>query len=128
MCPEKILPGECLPCVWGNSPERLETLEDVQAAMDLIMRHWYDVLRSLPQSAMGYAPLYDEDGSTGEILREFSCCGFERAIRLRADTLESGVGVAAVSVYMMLALYDLAEGQSDLPKASVKTLTEETST
>ncbi|MEW9922379.1 UPF0149 family protein [Marimonas sp. MJW-29] len=124
--PEMVMPGEWLPCVWGNSPEHLE---DVEAAMDLIMRHYNDVARSLTPPAMGYAPLYDEDTRTGEILWESWCCGFERAMRLRPDTweriVESGDEEAAASVNMMLALYNIAESQSDLPKASVKALTEE---
>lgn len=129
VCPEMVMPGEWLPCVWGNDPEHLETLEDIQAAMDLIMRHYNDVARSLTPPAMGYAPLYDKDGRTGEILWESWCCGFERAMRLRPDTweriVESGDEEAAASVNMMLALYNIAKGQSDLPKASVKALTEE---
>jgi len=106
VCPELVMPGEWLPCVWGNNPEHLETLEDIQAAMDLIMRHYNDVARSLTPPAMGYAPLYDEDRRTGEILWESWCCGFERAMRLRPDTweriVESGDEEAAASVNMML--------------------------
>jgi uncharacterized protein len=50
-------------------------------------------------------------------------------MRLRPDAWErivkSGDEEAAASVNMMLALYDIAEGQSDLPESSIKTLTEE---
>jgi len=38
VCPEMIMPGEWLPCVWGISPEHLETLEDVQAEPPLVCR------------------------------------------------------------------------------------------
>lgn len=106
--PEMIMPGEWLPCVWGNSTEHPETLEDVQAATDLIMRHYNDVARALTPPAMEYGPLYDEDKRTGEIL----CCGFERAMRLRPETWErivqSGDKEAAASVNMMRALYNIA--------------------
>jgi uncharacterized protein len=129
VCPEMVMPGEWLPCVWGISPEHLETLEDVQAAMDLIMRHYNDVALSLTPPALEYGPLYDEDRRTGEILWESWCCGFERAMRLRPNTweriVESEDEEAASSINMMLALCNIAEGQSDLPKASIKTLRDE---
>jgi len=129
VCPEMILPGEWLPCVWGTSAESLETVEDVQAVTDLVMRHYNGVARALTPPAMDYGPLYEEDLRTGEILWESWCCGFERAMRLRPDVweriVESGDEEAAASINMMLALYNLAEGQSDLSKASAKALAEE---
>ncbi len=129
VCPEVIMPGEWLPYVWGTSTEPLETLEDVQAVNDLVMRHYNDVARSLTPPAMDYGPLYDEDKRTGDILWESWCYGFERAMRMRPDTweriVESGDEEAAASINMMLALYNIAEGQSDLSKASVKALTKE---
>jgi uncharacterized protein len=129
VCPEMIMPGEWLTCVWGENTEQFEALADVQLATDLIMRHYNDVAQSLTPPAADYGPLYDEDQRTGEILWESWCCGFERAMRLRPDAWErivkSGDEEAAASVNMMLALYDIAEGQSDLPESSIKTLTEE---
>ncbi|SEN21690.1 uncharacterized protein SAMN04488077_113109 [Roseovarius tolerans] len=129
VCPEMIMPGEWLPCVWGNSAAQFETAEDVQRLTDLIMRHYNDVAQSLTPPEMEYGPLYDEDKRTGEILWESWCSGFERAMRLRPDTwihiVGSGDEEAAASVNMMLALYNIAEGKSDLPKSSVKSLTEE---
>lgn len=129
VCPEVIMPGEWLPCVWGTSAEPFETLEDVQVVNELVMGHYNDVARSLTPPAMGYGPLYDEDKRTGDILWESWCCGFERAMRLRPDTWErivqSGDEEAAASVNMMLALYNIAEGQSDLSEASVQALTVE---
>jgi uncharacterized protein len=127
--PEMILPGEWLPCVWGSSMEHLESLDDIQGITDLIMRHYNDVALSLTPPDMEYGPLYDEDTRTGEILWETWCCGFERAMRLRPDAWErivdSSDEEAAASVNMMLALYNIAEGHSDLPKASITALTEE---
>lgn len=127
VCPKMIMPGEWLPCVWGTSTEPLKTLEDVQVITDLVMRHYNDVAQSLTPPALDYGPLYDEDKRTGEILWESWCCGFERAMRLRPDTwegiVENGDEETAASVNMMLALYNIAEGQSTLSKASVKSLT-----
>ncbi len=127
--PEMILPGEWLPCVWGRNIDHLETFDDVQGITDLVMRHHNDVALSLTPPDIEYGPLYDEDTRTGEILWETWCCGFERAMRLRPDAWERIVDSddeeAAASVNMMLALYNIAEGHSDLPRASITTLTEE---
>ncbi|KIN61769.1 YecA family protein [Sulfitobacter noctilucae] len=71
VCPEMVMPGKWLPCVWGSIPERYEPLEDVQAAMDLIMRHYNDVALSLTPPVIEYGALYDEDKRTGEILWEW---------------------------------------------------------
>ncbi len=104
-------------------------MEEVQSLTDLITRHYNEVARALTPPAMDYCPLYDEDKRTGEILWESWCCGFERAMQLRPDAweriVESSDKEAAASVNMMLALYNIAEGQSDLPAASINTLTEE---
>ncbi len=129
VCPEMVMPGEWLPCVWGDGTDAFETLQDIQSATALITRHYNDVARSLAPPVIEYAPLYDEDQRTGEILWESWVCGFERAMRLRPDAWErivrSGDEEAAASVNMMLALHRIAEGQSDLPHASVIALTEE---
>ena len=129
VCPEIIMPGEWLSCVWGSSTEHLETPKDVQSVTDLLMRHYNNVAQSLMPPANDYGPLYEEDTQTGEILWETWCCGFERAMRLRPDAweqiAESKDDDAAASVNMMLALFDIAEGQSDLPNASIKTFTAE---
>jgi uncharacterized protein len=129
LSPEMIPPGEWLPCVWGSSMDHLETFDDVQGITDLVMRHYNDVALSLTPPDMEYGPLYDEDTRTGEVLWETWCCGFERAMRLRPNAWErivdSGDEEAAASINMMLALYNIAEGQSDLPKASIAALTEE---
>ncbi|MEI4263679.1 UPF0149 family protein [Roseovarius sp. D0-M9] len=129
VCPELIKPGEWLPCVWGNSSEHLETLEEVEALTDLVMRHYNAVAQSLTPPAMEYGPLYDEDTRTGEVLWESWCNGFERAMRLRPDAwdriVQCGDEEAAASIAMMLALYNIADGQSDLPSTSIGSLTNE---
>lgn len=127
--PDMIMPGEWLPLVWGPAgTERFDTLEEVQQAADLIMRHYNAVARSLTPPDGLYSPVFDEDKRTGEILWELWICGFERAMRLRVDAWErialSGDEEAAACVNMMIALYDIAEGQSDLPKKSIRELTE----
>lgn len=129
VCPEMVMPGEWLPCVWGNSTDIFESPEDLETATNLIMRHYNAVARSLTPPVIAYAPLYDEDTHTGDILWESWTCGFERAMRLRPDAwgriLESADEEAVASVSMLLALNDIAEERSKLPKATIRMLTEE---
>ncbi len=129
VCPEMVMPSEWLPLVWGEGDNQFATLEALQAATDLIMRHYNDVAISLTPPHIEYGPLFDEDKRTGEILWESWACGFEQAMRLRMDAweqiVESADEEAGSSVTMMLALYNIAEGKSDLPKRSVRELTQQ---
>lgn len=129
VCPKMIMPSEWLPCVWGDGTEHFDTLEDVQSASNLIMRHYNDVACLLAPPKMEYAPLYDEDTRTGEIIWESWAVGFERAMQIHPDVweriVESGDEEASASINMILALYNIAEGQSDLPQSSIDALTEE---
>lgn len=129
VCPDMIMPSEWLPIVWGDGDASFEALDELEAATTLIMRHYNDVVASLMPQHIDYGPLYDEDKRTGEILWESWACGFERAMRLRMDAweqiVESSDAEARSSVTMMLTLYDIAEGKSDLPKKSIKELTQQ---
>ena len=128
VCPEMIMPSEWLPCVWGDGADHFSTIEALQSATDLVMRHYNDVAVSLTPPHVEYGPLYDEDTRTDEILWESWVCGFEQAMRLRMDAweqiVESSDEGAGASVTMMLALYNIAEGNSELPKKSIKELTQ----
>ncbi len=129
VCPEMIPPSEWLPLVWGegNDPG-FETKGDMQRALDLVMGHFNEVARSLTPQDIDYSPVFIEIEATGEVLWEDWVCGFEQAMQLRMDAweqiVESPDEEAASSVTMMLALYAIAEGTSDLPDASVNELTE----
>ena len=130
VCPEMIKPSEWLPAVWGPSgaPD-FGTDMDLQHALDLIMGHYNDVVRSLMPPEIDYGPVFDQDMRSGEILWETWVSGFEHAMRLRADAweriVESPDEDASAAVAMMLALSNIARGESDLPANSVKELTEQ---
>ena len=129
VCPQMILPAEWLPRVWGDGEARFETVDQAEGVTTLLIRHYNNVAQSLSAPGVEYAPIYDEDRRTGEVLWESWCHGFEQAMRLRPDTwaqiVESGVEEAAASVNMMIALADIAEGRSDLPQTSIDALTDE---
>lgn len=127
--PEMIMPSEWLPCVWGqDGAAHFATLEEMQRVSDLIMRHYNDVSQSLTPPGE-YAPLYDEDLSSGDVMWELWVTGFERAMRLRPDAWErialSGDEEAAACVNLMLALFNIAENQSDLAQKSIRELSEQ---
>lgn len=128
--PEVIKPSEWLPLVWGDEGlDAFPNLESVQEITDLIMRHYNDVAGSLLPTHVEYGPLFDEDTRNGDILWESWVCGFEQAMRLRSEAwagiVESGDEEASACVNMLLALYNIAEAQSDLPKKSVRDLMEQ---
>jgi uncharacterized protein len=126
--PDMIVPSDWLPLVWGAGDAPFDALFDLRTATNLIMRHYNDVARMLTPPQTDYAPLYDEDTVTDEILWEPWVWGFEQAMRLRPEAweaiVESADAEASASVNMLLALHDIAEGRSELPPASIDALTE----
>jgi uncharacterized protein len=128
--PDMIPPSEWLPQVWGpGGAPQFESEADLQRALDLIMGHYNEVARALRPPDIELSPVFDEDQRNGDILWEMWVLGFEQAMRLRMDSweriVESSDKEAASSVTMMLALYQIAEGKSDLPASSIGELTEQ---
>ncbi len=126
--PDMIAPSEWLPLVWGDDVSPVfSSPEEAQSTTAMIMAHYNVVAQSLTPPVIDYAPVFDVDTRTDETLWESWAMGFERAMRLRMDAwtriVESGDEEAASSVTMMLALYEIASGDSDLPKDSKEELT-----
>ena len=127
--PELISPGEWLPLVWGKSNKlEFDTEEELQAALDLIMAHYNDVAGMLAPPIVEFSPLYDTDFNSDETWWESWVCGFEQAMRLRPDCWEALVDgddtEAGSSVLMMIELYNIADGKTELPEAKIDELTE----
>ena len=128
VCPEMIPPSEWLQCVWGPSGKpQFQTEAAMQEALDLVMGHYNEVAQSLVPPEIDYGPVFDQDKRSGDILWDRWVTGFEQAMSLRKNAweriVESSDEEAASSVNMMLALYGIAKGNSDLPRSSVKELT-----
>lgn len=128
--PEMIPPSEWLPHVWGPGGMPAFEYEDaLQQALDLIMGHYNEVAQALSPPNVELSPVFDEDQRTGDILWEMWVLGFEQAMRLRMNAweqiVESPDEEAGSSVTMMLALYQIAKGNSDLPESSIAELTEQ---
>jgi uncharacterized protein len=90
------------------------------------MEHYNGVARSLMPPETEYGPVFEHDTSTDEIIWEMWVSGFERAMHLRMNAwqriVESDDEDAAASVSMILALYSISEGDSDLPESSIADL------
>ena len=128
VCPEMLPPGEWLPVVWGVHAPNFENEADLQAALDLIMAHYNDVARDLMPPNVSCSPVYDHDTRTDEILWEGWAFGFEQAMRLRSHLweaiVESDDEEASSSVLMMLELYNIADGKSELTETQIDELTD----
>lgn len=129
VCPEIIPPSEWLPVVWGTSRKPdFESEAELQSALNLIMSHYNEVAAGLAPPDVEFAPVYDHDTRTDEILWEGWACGFEQAMWLRPhlweQIVESGDEEASSSVLMMLELYNIADGKSELTEAQIDELSE----
>ena len=80
VCPDLIKPSEWLPLVWGYEGASLESEQQAQTVMGLIMGHYNDIIGQLDRG--GYRPIYDFD-IDDEILWESWIGGFWRAVLLR---------------------------------------------
>jgi len=130
VCPEMIRPSEWLPHIWGPSglPE-FGSETELQRALDLIMGHYNDVAQSLTPPEFEFGPLFDRDTRSDGILWEMWVSGFERAMRLRMGAwervVESADEDASSAVSLILALHEIARGDSELPKSSIEKLSAE---
>ncbi|MGC1497914.1 MAG: UPF0149 family protein [Sulfitobacter sp.] len=128
--PQMVPPSEWLPVVWGTpEPPAFENEQEMEAALDLIMAHYNEVAIALSPPNFELGPIYEQDTRTDEMLWEGWVFGFEQAMRLRPDgwqeIVESGdEEAAASSVLLMLELYNISDGKSELSAAQIDDLTE----
>ena len=86
--PDMVPPGGWLKHIWagddGEGVPHFEKMEDFQHLIDLIMRHYNDVLASLDQPG-NYEPLFDIDTRNEDILWEMWIEGFVQAMDLEPN-------------------------------------------
>lgn len=86
--PDMVSPSTWLKQIWGGDDgeelSQFEKFDDFQHLIDLIMRHYNDVLASLAQPG-GYEPLFDIDTWNHDILWEIWVEGFAQAMDLAPD-------------------------------------------
>ena len=127
VCPEMIPPSEWLSLVWGeDAAPSFPSLEAYQSALDQVMAHYNRVVRSLSPPSSGFLPVLDVDPMSGETLWEFWIEGFERAMALRPESweaiVESDDEEAAASISLILVLYQISKGTSELEETAVDEL------
>ena len=125
VCPETIPLFEWQPPVWGDEGAvPFGGLWKAEVASRIVADHYNRISESLFYGSEQYVPLYEVDDESDEPLWEPWISGFERAMRLRPDAWErvvdSGETEAAASVNMILALYDIGQGQSDLAEEAIE--------
>ena len=117
VCPDRIMPSEWLPGVWGRD-RVFEDTADAEAAIAMVIGHYNRVALELAERPEDYAPVLGFDPDSGATLWEPWIAGFERAMRLRSDAWGrialSDDEEASASVSTIVALYDLLRGRSDI--------------
>ena len=129
VCPELISPSEWLPEVWGSDGAAdFGSLEEAQALITAVMEHYNRIAHTLANDPEEIGLVFDVNPYVGDLLWELWVSGFERAMRLRADSWEqivdSGDEEAASSVAMMLALHQIDIGTSDLEEEAIDEIDE----
>lgn len=84
--PEMVMPSEYLPLVWGGElPDEnaFASLEDANATLQLIMRHWNSIISELEADGV-YAPVIGEPDERGVAGRGWAR-GFMRGLTLRRE-------------------------------------------
>jgi len=130
VCPDMILPSEWLPLVWGDEvTASFTSLKEVQSATDLIMGHYNRVARSLTPPSTGYSPVFELDPIKSDTMWELWVTGFETAMALRPECweaiVESGDEDAAASINLMVAMYQIDTGTSNLEDSAIDALSDQ---
>jgi uncharacterized protein len=79
--PDLVPQSQWLKPIWGGSLPAFVDESDLQHFLDLLMRHYNDVIASL-NAPGGYAPIFDTDTRTDETLWELWIEGFAKAMKL----------------------------------------------
>ncbi|TYC78761.1 UPF0149 family protein [Novosphingobium sp. BW1] len=130
--PDLVPPGSWLKHIWagddGAGLPYFEKMEDFQHVIDLIMRHYNDVLASLAQPGC-YEPLFDIDTRNDDVLWELWVEGFVQAMDLAPDGWEriavSGDAGCKAALKGMAKLHAIANGEAQLSRGKVEQWTRE---
>jgi uncharacterized protein len=82
--PDRVLPSEYLPVVWGGElPDEnaFESMEDANAIVGLMLQHWNAIVAEYAQFRV-YVPLFDPADERGVAGRQWAR-GFMRGVALR---------------------------------------------
>ena len=125
--PDLVPPGGWLKHIWagddGAGLPHFEKMEDFQHIIDLIMRHYNNVLASLAQPGC-YEPLFDIDTRNDDVLWELWIEGFVQAMDLAPDGWDriavSDNAGCKVALKGMAKLHAIANGEAQLSHGKVE--------
>ena len=128
VCPERVPPSEWLHDVWGGDGV-FETAAEAAETEAAVMEHYDRVVQELSDDPGAYAPILAFDPEEEEVWWEAWVDGFERGMRLRPARWEeialSDDDDASASVNLMLAMYDILTGGSDLTDEAIEDIAEQ---
>jgi uncharacterized protein len=81
LSPDLVSPERWLKPIWGDAPPPFDDAAALQRFLDLVMTHQNALVESLHVPG-DYAPIFDSDPRTGEVLWEMWADGFARAMKL----------------------------------------------
>ena len=117
VCPEVILPSEWMAGVWDEDYV-FEGDAEVEAAVAAVMGHYNRIAEILAERPEDYAPVLETDPDSGDTSWEPWIDGFERGMALQPDAwmpiVESDDEEASASLNLILALYEMSHGGSEL--------------
>jgi uncharacterized protein len=133
VCPDLIMPGEWLPCVWGSDEGGVAPFDDpadVQWFTDAVMARYNEIARDLGRGKP--QPIFDVDERNGDLLWEFWIDGFAEAMELRPDSwtaIRAGDDLdAADALSRISTLIAVARNESELDSMEINALQDQAPT
>ena len=83
--PERVMPSEYLPVIWGGElpdEDAFESVEEANAILQLIMRHWNAIIAEL-EAEIVYLPLIGDEPDERNVVGRSWARGFMRGVNLR---------------------------------------------
>ena len=122
VCPDRIMPDEWLPQVWGGDGSApYDDPADVQWLADMILARYNEIVRDL--SRRKPQPLFDVDERNGEVLWDLWLEGFADAVRLRPNSwtaiAESDDSEAVKALAAMTTLAEIVANESALTSVEI---------
>ncbi len=130
VCPELVPPSVWLPVVWrtdDGEPFVFEDARQFETMTGLVMEHYNNLIGDL--NAGRYEPHFEIDNRNGDVLWEMWAEGFGQALKLALSSWDSFLKGAdeevAAARTMLIALIEIADGESALGKKNADALTEQ---
>lgn len=125
--PDRILPGEWLPIIWGsqeNGDAPFEDPDDTRWFTDAVTARYTEIGRELGRGKA--KPIFDIDERNGDVLWEFWIDGLAEAMALRPESwaavADGGDEEAATALSRLLLLIAIACNESALDSMEINAI------